>query len=55
MTEKNHCYENAIAEGVNGIFKDEFFLDQCFFNKKSAYYAKRNAIEIYNNKRLQLS
>ena len=28
MTEENHCYENAIAERVNGILKDEFFLDQ---------------------------
>jgi len=55
MTEENHCYENAIAERVNGILKDEFFLDQCFFNKKSAYHATRNAIEIYNNKRLHLS
>ncbi len=30
MTEENHCYENAIAERVNGILKDEFYLDQCF-------------------------
>jgi putative transposase len=27
MTEENHCYENAIAERVNGILKDEFYLD----------------------------
>jgi putative transposase len=30
MTEENHCYENAIAERVNGILKDEFYLDQTF-------------------------
>ena len=30
MTEENHCYENAVAERVNGILKDEFYLDQCF-------------------------
>jgi putative transposase len=24
MTEENHCYENAVAERVNGILKDEF-------------------------------
>jgi len=24
MTEENHCYENAMAERVNGILKDEF-------------------------------
>jgi transposase InsO family protein len=55
MTEENHCYENAIAERVNGILKDEFYLDQCFFNKKSASIATNNAISIYNNKRLHLS
>jgi putative transposase len=55
MTEENHCYENAIAERVNGILKDEFYLDQCFFNKKSACDATKNAINIYNNKRLHLS
>ena len=55
MTEENHCYENAIAERVNGILKDEFYLDQCFFSKKSATEATNNAINIYNNKRLHLS
>jgi transposase InsO family protein len=55
MTEENHCYENAIAERVNGILKDEFYLDQCFFNKKSASFATNNAINIYNNKRLHIS
>jgi len=55
MTEENHCYENAIAERVNGILKDEFFLDQCFFNTNLACKATKSAIEIYNNKRLHLS
>lgn len=55
MTEENHCYENAIAERVNGILKDEFFLDQCFVNTKHAKVATENAISIYNNKRLHLS
>jgi len=27
MTEENHCYENTVAERVNGILKDEFYLD----------------------------
>ena len=30
MTEENHCYENAIAEQVNEILKDESYLDQTF-------------------------
>ena len=55
MTEENHCYENAIAERVNGILKDEFYLEQCFFNTRNACNATKNAIEIYNNKRLHLS
>jgi transposase InsO family protein len=55
MTEENHCYENAIAERVNGILKDEFYLDQTFFSKKAASNATDNAINIYNNKRLHLS
>jgi transposase InsO family protein len=55
MTEENHCYENAIAERVNGILKDEFYLDQTFYSKRSATEATVNAINIYNNKRLHIS
>tara|TARA_R110000868_G_C10832553_1_gene759475 strand:+ start:411 stop:1268 length:858 start_codon:yes stop_codon:yes gene_type:complete len=55
MTEENHCYENAVAERVNGILKDEFYLDQCFASTSHAKKATKCAIEIYNNKRLHLS
>lgn len=55
MTEENHCYENAVAERVNGILKDEFYLDQCFFSNKHAKVATKSAIKLYNNKRLHLS
>lgn len=55
MTEENHCYENAIAERVNGILKDEFYLDQIFANVELAKKATDNAIKMYNNKRLHLS
>jgi putative transposase len=55
MTEENHCYENAIAERVNGILKDEFYLDQCFFSTDHARVATKNAVKIYNSKRLHLS
>ena len=34
MTEESHCHENGIAERVNGILKDEFYLDQTFYNTK---------------------
>lgn len=55
MTEENHCYENAMAERVNGILKDEFYLDQSFASVNLARKASQNAIEIYNSKRLHLS
>lgn len=55
MPEENHCYENAIAERVNGILKDEFYLDQTFFSKRSASDATDSTIKIYNTKRLHIS
>ena len=55
MTEENHRYENAIAERVNGILKDEFYLDQTFFGETHAKRATKNAIKLYNEKRLHLS
>ena len=55
MTEENHCYENAVAERVNGILKDEFYLDQTFFDVKHAQRATKNAIKLYNELRLHLS
>ncbi len=55
MTEENHCYENAIAERVNGILKDEFYLDQTFTNVAHAKRATKNAINLYNEIRLHLS
>ena len=55
MTEENHCYENAVAERVNGILKDEFYLDQTFYSTKYAIMAVINAIKLYNNERLHLS
>ena len=55
MTEENHCYENAMAERVNGILKDEFYLDQIFMNVAHAKRAAKNAINLYNEIRLHLS
>ena len=55
MTEENHCYENAVAERVNGILKDEFYLDLTFTSLKHAKMATKNAIKLYNNERLHLS
>ncbi len=55
MTEENHCYENAVAERVNGILKDEFYLDQTFNNENQIKQATNNAIALYNDKRIHLS
>ncbi len=55
MTEENHCYENALAERVNGILKDEFYLDQTFTNVTHAKRAAKSAIKLYNEIRLHLS
>ena len=55
MTEDNHCYENAVAERINGILKDEFYLDQTFDSLQHAKRATKNAINLYNEIRLHLS
>ncbi len=48
MTEDNHCYENAQAERLNGILKEEYGLGECFLNKSEAYRSVREAIVLYN-------
>jgi len=55
LTEENHCYENAMAERVKGILKDEFYLDQTFAIVAHAKRTAKNAINLYNELRLYLS
>jgi len=55
MTEENHCYENALAERMNGILKGEYLLDQKFSTKSQAYRACEQAIWLYNHDRPHLS
>lgn len=55
MTESNHCYENAKAERVNGILKQEYFMGARFRSKSQAIEAARQAIQIYNEMRPHLS
>lgn len=52
MTEINHCYENAKAERVNGILKDEYGLGNTFRTKAQAIAASKQAVAIYNDRRL---
>jgi transposase InsO family protein len=51
MAEAGNPYENAIAERVNGILKDEFLLDRTMEDAETARRAAREAIDAYNNLR----
>ncbi len=51
MTEKGDPYENALAERVNGILKEEFELDCVFDSYEQALVAVNNAVIIYNTQR----
>ena len=49
MAEQGNPYENAHAERVNGILKDEFHLDATFELPTFARKATAQAIGVYNN------
>lgn len=51
MGEKGNPYENALAERVNGILKDEFLLDQTFPTQAMGKEAAHESVYIYNNER----
>ena len=51
MTEINHCAENAMAERVNGILKQEYFLKDKFNDEGNARKTVRQAINLYNSRR----
>ena len=51
MTGENHCYENAMAERVNGILKDEYLLDRKFKDFTHAEKSCNEAIMLYNTHR----
>ncbi len=55
MSEKGNPYENAIAERVNGILKEEFLLGEGFKTKEQAYRAVEEAIKTYNEDRPHMS
>ena len=44
MTEKNHCAENAMAERINGILKQEYELDALFATNAQARRAVNQAV-----------
>lgn len=54
MTDGYDCYQNALAERINGILKQEFLIYKCN-NGKELEQLVRESIETYNNKRPHLS
>ena len=55
MGEAGNCYENAMAERVNGILKSEFNLDSVFVSLEQAEKAVTQAIKTYNTRRPHMS
>lgn len=55
MAAKGNCYENAVAERVNGILKMEFELKQTFRDKRGAKQTVKEAVQLYNEERPHLS
>jgi transposase InsO family protein len=55
MTEEYDPYENAVAERVNGILKDEFDIAEGFINHIQAVKEIKYAIETYNTFRPHFS
>ena len=51
MTEVQHCYENALAERINGILKQEYAMDTVFKTKAQAKAAFWQAVGLYNYRR----
>lgn len=51
MAEAGNCYENAMAERVNGILKGEYGLDETFSDEREARRAVKQGIRAYNVER----
>jgi putative transposase len=54
MTDGYDCYQNALAERINGILKQEFLFDKCN-NYQDLNLLIKQSIFIYNNKRPHLA
>lgn len=55
MATKYDPYENAVAERVNGILKNEYEIEGCFIGETDARREINHAIWLYNNDRPHLS
>lgn len=54
MTDGHDCYQNALAERINGILKQEFLFETCN-NRQELEKLVKESIETYNNLRPHLS
>ena len=54
-TQNSSPYENAVAERINGILKQEFGLGKTIPNLKTAQKMVKQAVDIYNNNRRHYS
>jgi transposase InsO family protein len=55
MGEVGNCYENALAERMNGILKCEYGLDDLFVSQPHVLSAVNQAVWLYNHERPHLS
>lgn len=55
MSKKASPQENAIAERINGILKDEYKLNKVFSSNQQAQKSVEEAIKSYNEKRIHMS
>jgi transposase InsO family protein len=55
MTGENHCYDNAVAERINGILKQEFGLGSVLASLEAAKKLTDQGIKVYNDARLHVS
>jgi len=55
MGEVGNCYENALAERMNGILKLEYGLDRLFIDLSQATVSTEQAISLYNYDRPHLA
>ena len=55
MGAKGDCYDNALAERMNGILKLEYGLDGIFRNRAEVEQAVRESVNLYNHERPHLS
>jgi hypothetical protein len=55
MTENGDPYENALAERVNGILKEEYLYDYAINNLQQAQMTLALVVNLYNNERPHMS